>query len=85
MAMIATVSRWRLVAALALVLAALVAGSFASNAFASSQRIPSTARKHKKHHAKKHHKQRVVRSTIGPGGDNDSDNHGAPSDGDGGI
>ena len=83
--MIATVSRWRLVATLALVLAALVAGSFASNAFASSQRIPSTARKHKKHHAKKRHKQRVVRSTIGPGGDNDSDNHGAPSDGDGGI
>jgi hypothetical protein len=32
----------------------------------------------------RHHRHHVPRK-IGPGGDEDSDNHGAPSDGDGGI
>lgn len=41
----------------------------------------ATSKHHSKHHAKKHHKSH---SCIKQGGgDNDVDNHGGPSDGDG--
>ena len=44
---------------------------------------------HKRHHKHHHHHRRHhvhrLPPTIGPGGDGDGDNNGAPSDGDGGI
>ena len=39
---------------------------------------------HPKHHLR-HHRATPTHMRIGPGGDQDSDNHGAPSDGDGNL
>jgi hypothetical protein len=36
------------------------------------------------HHHRRHHR-RHMHTGIGPGGDQDGDNHGAPSDGDGNL
>jgi hypothetical protein len=58
-----------------------------STASAGVSRSAAHARlqKHHRHHHRRHHRQVVRKPTIGPGGDRDGDNSGAPSDGDGGI
>ena len=62
----------------AIVLALGLTGS----AFANATRADASA-KHAKHHVRRHHRPTHKHTGIGPGGDQDSDNHGAPSDGDG--
>ena len=39
---------------------------------------------HHKHHLR-HHRPAATHPRIGPGGDQDGDNHGAPTDGDGNL
>ena len=55
--------------------------SLSGTALANATRVDSSA-KHAKHPLR-HHRPTHKHTGIGPGGDQDSDNHGAPSDGDG--
>ena len=69
----------------ALALTAVLAGT----AVGSPPYAPAPASHRLQPHHGSHHgkpvKRRPPAPKIGPGGDNDPDNHGAPSDGDGGI
>jgi len=73
------------VTALLFVLASFAVASSAASAAVSRSGAHARLHKHHRHHHRRHHRRVVQRPTIGPGGDEDSDNSGAPSDGDGNI
>jgi hypothetical protein len=73
-----------LIAVLATVIASFGATATAGTALAASHHHHSSRRHHSTHHSKHHstHHSGIPQCNVG---DNDADNHGGPSDGDGNI